>query len=148
MSFYTEDTVGRPGPAVTAPGDSLFCLNVALHVKPDRRAEFLDAMRVDQAGALNSEPNAATYLFGEDASTPNTFHMFEQYIGRAGFEEHAQSPHYAAWAKFKATSPFAKPATVAYYNTIEGLSAAATADASAEAVGAPAPAGFAWGGTF
>jgi len=123
VSFYEEDAPGQSGQAAAAlaDGKSLFCLNVALYVKPERRDEFLEAMRGDQRGALESEPACVTYLFGEDAKEPSTFHMFEQYVGRAGFEEHARSEHYAAWTAFKATDPFAKPAVVSYYNTmVEG----------------------------
>ena len=44
---------------------------------------------------------------------------YEAYLGgRAGFAEHAATPHFARWAEFKATAPFAAPAVVAYY-TVE-----------------------------
>ena len=117
VSLYTEALPGRPGKA-TGDG-SKFCLNVALHVKPERREEFLAAMKVDQNGALDTEPDCFQYLFGEDEDEPNTFHMFEQYTSREGFSMHAKSDSYAAWSAFKATDPFSKPATVSYYNTIE-----------------------------
>lgn len=158
VSFYEEDAPGRSGPAAASIGrSSLFCLNVALHVKPERRDEFLAAMRVDQKGALTSEQACATYLFGEDANEPNTFHMFEQYIGREGFAEHAKSPHYGAWSEFKATEPFSRPATVSYYNTIEVTAAASAASSpsgnsdstnTGAADGGSPPIGFQWGGTF
>ena len=55
-------------------------------MKPERRNAFLEAMRGDQEGALTTEPACASYLFGEDANEPNTFHMYEAYAyGRAGF---------------------------------------------------------------
>ena len=47
---------------------------------------------------------------------PNVFHMFEAYSGgRDGFAAHSQTDHYAKWAEFKATEPFAAPAKVGYY---------------------------------
>jgi quinol monooxygenase YgiN len=172
VTFYTDDGWSRPGLAEGEIGrQSLFCLNVALHVKEERRTEFLAAMRVDQNGALSVEQACATYLFGEDAKEPNTFHMFEQYIGREGFAEHAKSPYYGAWSDFKATDPFSKPATVAYYNTIEPTPKA-TSQTVEEAVRpgttssgggsgggggstttavepqSPPPNGFEWAGTF
>ena len=88
----------------------LYCLNVQLCIKPERRDEFLATIKANQAGTLTKEPLAVTYLFGEDANEPNTFHMFEQYLGRDGFAQHAASPHYGAWAEFKATEPFSAPA--------------------------------------
>lgn len=154
VSFYEEDSPGREGLAQVPDGQSLFCLNVALHCKPERREDFLLALRADQAGALDSEPACVSYLFGEDENQPNTFHMFERYIGRHGFEEHAKSDHYAKWSEFKASEPFSAPATVAYYSTIgkdplPDESDGASTDAMTEAapVGAP-PAGFEWGGVF
>ena len=94
----------------------VFCLDVTMYVKPESRDAFVEALRADQHGALTSEPLAVSYLFGEDAETPNTFHMFEAYLcGRDGFTQHSQTPHYEKWAAFKATEPFAAPAKVSYY---------------------------------
>ena len=160
VSFYTEDAPGRAGlaPASAAP---LFCLHVALHVKPERRNAFLGAMRGDQEGALTTEPACASYLFGEDANEPNTFHMYEAYAyGRAGFEAHAKSESYAAWSAFKQTDPFSRPATVSYFTLFdappppppriadaERLTFTNEASGGGEAMG-DAPAGFVWGGVF
>ena len=69
-------------------------------------------------------------------------------VGRAGFEQHAKSAHYAAWSAFKATDPFSKPATVSYYNTIELEADEAPAATERAAEDAAAPAGFEWGGVF
>lgn len=121
VSFYVEHNPGRNGPALASVDPSkktMFCLHVALHVKPDVRAEFLEAMKGDQAGALDTEAACANYLFGEDENAPNTFHMFERYVDRAGFEAHAQSAHYKKWSEFKLTEPFSAPAKVSYYNTV------------------------------
>mmetsp|Transcript_63320 Transcript_63320/g.125171 ORF Transcript_63320/g.125171 Transcript_63320/m.125171 type:complete len:289 (-) Transcript_63320:93-959(-) len=154
VSFYAEDAPGSPGPATTANGWSPFCLQVALHVKPDRRDAFLAAMRADQEGALTNEPRCITYVFGEDANKPNTFHMFEQYVGREGFEEHTHSAPYAAWTSFKASEPFSAPPTVAFYTMIEfeqgdgtNEGAVATDGEVAENFGAP-PDGFSWAGLY
>ena len=79
---------------------ALYCLNVKLCIKPEVREEFLDCIRANQRGTLSSEPLAVTYVFGEDESTPNTFHFFEQYRGVEGFEAHTKSPHFADWETF------------------------------------------------
>lgn len=151
VSFYEEDSPGRVGPAGALAAEQ-FCLHVAMHVKPERRDEFLDALRADQMGALDTESACAAYLFGEDQNEPNTFHMFEAYTGgRAGFAAHSKTPHYTAWADFKATEPFAKPATVSYYTMIaaqaESRPAPVTAPMGGDVAGA-APAGFEWGGVY
>ena len=52
-----------------------------MSVKPESREAFLEALRADQQGALADEPQAVSYLFGEDTETPNVFHMFEAYSG-------------------------------------------------------------------
>ena len=96
----------------------LFCLDVTMTVRPEKRDAFLDALRADQRGAVTSEPNAVSYLFGEDDTTPNVFHMFEAYSGggRGGFEEHARTEHYGKWAEFKVDEePFSSPPVVGYY---------------------------------
>ena len=153
VSFYEEDSPGRAGPAGALAAEQ-FCLHVAMRVKPERRDEFLAALRADQAGALDTESACAAYLFGEDQNEPNTFHMFEAYTGgRAGFAEHSKTPHYTAWADFKATEPFAKPATVSYYTMIaaqaEPLPATGTATTGpGDAAAGAAPAGFEWGGVY
>ena len=122
VAFYNADgpSIGGCGRHLD-PHASLFSLAVRLRVKPERRSEFLDAIRVDRDGALASEALAVAYLFGEDVNEPNTFHMFEQYAGgREGFAAHAKTEHYQAWARFKETEPFEAPAKVDYYTTFEG----------------------------
>ena len=74
-------------------GEKLFCLNVKLCIKPERREEFLANIANNQKGTTTTEPLAVTYLWGEDESTPNTFHFFEQYKGREGFEAHQKAPN-------------------------------------------------------
>lgn len=142
VSLYVEDSVGRAGLATVAQDEPLFCLNVALRVKPERRDDFLEALRADRAGALSMEPSCATYLFGEDENEPNLFHMFEQYTGgRAGFAAHAQTPHYAKWAEFKATEPFSEGAVVSYYSTAVPVT-------SSDGTFGVAPKDFEWGGLY
>ena len=68
-----------------------------------------------QAGTLGTEPLALEYVFGEDADEPNTWHFYEKYVGRAGFEAHQATPHFAAWEAFAATGPFTSPPVVKFY---------------------------------
>jgi len=102
-------------PRCTSSKASKFCLNVSLCVKPERRGDFLKCIAANQKGTLSTEPLAIEYLWGEDVDTPNTFHFFEKYEGRAGFEAHTQSPHFADWLEFERTDPFTEPPRVVFY---------------------------------
>ena len=71
-------------------------LKVSFDVKPERRGDFLAAIRANEKGT-NKEPLNRAYLWGEDTETPNRFHFHEEYQGSAGFEAHLASAHVAAW---------------------------------------------------
>eukprot|EP00302_Diacronema_sp_CCMP2436_P040894 CAMPEP_0180017002 /NCGR_PEP_ID=MMETSP0984-20121128/19652_1 /TAXON_ID=483367 /ORGANISM="non described non described, Strain CCMP 2436" /LENGTH=300 /DNA_ID=CAMNT_0021940063 /DNA_START=8 /DNA_END=910 /DNA_ORIENTATION=+ len=121
VAFYEEDLIGPCAWAVADvnPGQALYCRSAALAVLPDRRVDFLAAARAAQQGALTFEQACATFIFGEDLNTPNTFHMFEQYMGEDGWLEHVKSESFAAWSTFEATAPFSSLPTAAFYETIE-----------------------------
>ena len=87
LSLSSTRVRAPSGPAMSIierPDSALFCLNVCLRVKPERREEFLDCIRANQEGTLTTEPLAVTYAYGEDESTPDTWRFFEQYVGKAG----------------------------------------------------------------
>lgn len=115
FAAYMAD--GAPADALLPPEEKgpKFCLNVKLCIKPERRDEFLECIRDNQAGTLGTEPLALEYVFGEDADEPNTWHFYEKYVGRAGFEAHQATPHFAAWEAFAATGPFTSPPVVKFY---------------------------------
>ena len=92
-----------------------FCLNVKLCIKPERRVEFIECIQNNQKGTLQTEPLAIEYVWGEDTSEPHTFHFFEKYEGRQGFEAHQSTPHFAAWEEFASTEPFTSPPVVQFY---------------------------------
>ncbi|CAM9286482.1 unnamed protein product [Heterosigma akashiwo] len=122
VSFYREDSVGTAGLGKAATEEfklqakkSLYCLNVQLDVKPERRGEFLACSKANQQGTLTTEPLAVTYLFGEDEESPNTFHFFEQYLGKEGFVAHTESPHFSVWEDFASSEPFTAPPRVSFY---------------------------------
>jgi len=106
--------------STSADADGLYCLNVKISIKPERREEFIGCIEANQKGTLTMEPLALTYLWGEDDSTPNTFHFFEQYRGREGFVAHTQTPHFADWETFVATEPFSEPPAVTFYTQHPG----------------------------
>jgi quinol monooxygenase YgiN len=98
-------------------GKVLYCLNVTLYIKPERREEFLACIKQNQEGTKTKEPLAVLYTWGENTKEPNTFHFQEQYLGEEGFTAHTQSPHFAEWKKFadEGESPFTKPPEVVFF---------------------------------
>jgi quinol monooxygenase YgiN len=113
-----KNLLGRGPLRMSGTGTSdapLFCLNVCLRVKAARRADFLVCIRNNQKGTLSTEPLALAYVFGEDDTTPNTWHLFEKYRGREGFEAHTRTPHFKAWETFAASDPFTAPPRVDFY---------------------------------
>mmetsp|Transcript_160437 Transcript_160437/g.307985 ORF Transcript_160437/g.307985 Transcript_160437/m.307985 type:complete len:334 (-) Transcript_160437:57-1058(-) len=96
-------------------GGSKFCLNVKLCIKPERRDEFIECIKNNQKGTLETEPLAIEYVWGEDTESPNTFHFYEKYAGKAGFEAHQATPHFAAWETFADSDPFTEPPRVEFY---------------------------------
>ena len=108
-----------------AVGDPVFCVNVNLYVKPERRDEFLEVIAANCEGTLTSEPLAIQvslklhgysplqcstsflsipsteqYSWGESILDVNTFHFHEQYHGKGGFEAHQKTSHFADWERF------------------------------------------------
>mmetsp|Transcript_73752 Transcript_73752/g.216440 ORF Transcript_73752/g.216440 Transcript_73752/m.216440 type:complete len:160 (-) Transcript_73752:44-523(-) len=107
--------VQRAATSENTADSTIYCLNVNLYVKPERREEFLACICANQHGTLTSEPLALQYDWGESESEPNTFHFHEQYLGKAGFEAHTQAPHFAAWEEFAATDPFTREPEVQFF---------------------------------
>ena len=82
--------------------------------KAERRQEFLANIANNQKGTTTTEPLAVTYLWGEDESTPNTFHFFEQYKGREDSSP-PEGAHFAKWEELASSDPFSAPPVVSLY---------------------------------
>ena len=91
---------------------TIFCVNVNLHVKPERRADFIEVIRINQEGSRTKEKLCKQYLWGESSSTANIFHFQEQFFGEEGFLAHQKSEHFAVWERFVASDPFTRPPEV------------------------------------
>ena len=112
VAFYTA----APGTApLRPPCPHVYCTNVKMRVRPERRSEFLAAIKADQAGVLSNEPLALAFLVGEDTSTPNTFYLHEQFAGKAGFDAHLKAPHFPPWQAFVDSQPFSEPLQGQHY---------------------------------
>ena len=95
-----------------------YCLNVQLCIRPQVRDEFLAVIRQNQKGSNHDEPACWQYDWGESTKEPNTFYFHEQYRDLAGFQAHAQAPHFKKWETFAATQPFTSPPVVQFYQSI------------------------------
>mmetsp|Transcript_91726 Transcript_91726/g.262724 ORF Transcript_91726/g.262724 Transcript_91726/m.262724 type:complete len:224 (-) Transcript_91726:184-855(-) len=108
--------------AVKTEAVPAFCLNVDVCVKPEHRAEFVPTISNNKAGADNAEPLCLQYVWGESTTSPDSFHFHEEYTGadggKEGFDFHTKAPHFLAWEKFAATSPFTKEPAVYFFRTI------------------------------
>lgn len=95
----------------------IVALNVILRIKPEVREKFLEVILNNQKGTMNKElePLALEYIFGEDASEPNTFHFHEKYLGDEGIAAHNAAPHFLVWEEFAQTNPFSSPPEVYKY---------------------------------
>ncbi|GMI16087.1 hypothetical protein TrVE_jg1116 [Triparma verrucosa] len=89
-----------------------FCVNVRLQVLPERRDEFLDVIRADQAGTLRDEEGSLQFLVMNDVADPDTFYFHEEYNDLAAFEAHGETAHYQPWKGFTQSSPFKAPIEV------------------------------------
>lgn len=116
--------------------EPLYCLNVVLRIKPERRTEFLECIKMNQLGTLNNEPRAVSYVYGEDDDLPNTFRFFEQYVGVAGFDEHRDTSHFANWEKFANTDPFTSDPEVRFYEEDDDAAGGGGCGKAAVVVGA------------
>ena len=64
---------------------------------------------------MSEEALAIEYVWGESSSEPNTFHFYEKYEGRVGFEAHQKTEHFQAWEVFASSDPFTSPPVVEFY---------------------------------
>lgn len=87
-----------------------YCLNVTIYVKPDKRDEFIQVMSQNAAGT-RTEPLNIQFTWGESQSTPNVFHIQEQFVSKEAVDAHVKTEHFLKWAAFASDSdsPFEKP---------------------------------------
>ena len=140
---YTANHNGQPPPTACPASNCTqeftsstpaYHVQVILRIKPDRRDDFLACILTNQQQTLSTEPLALSYVFGEDETTPNTFHFSEAYKSKQGFEDHCATPHFAAWEKFVQTDPFTQPPEVYKFVDHTGVVAPGPADARDKAV--------------
>ena len=68
-----------------------------MHVKPDLRQRFLQAIEVDALGSEKDEPGCLRFNVLQDSRDENTYYFYEVYKDEAAIEAHRAMPHYAVW---------------------------------------------------
>ncbi|KAI7717318.1 hypothetical protein D0864_08373 [Hortaea werneckii] len=63
-----------------------FCVYGTIHAHPEH-ADALEAVYAQTNQLAKSEPGTLQYCISRDPDDPTLFHMFEQYAGRAAFEQ-------------------------------------------------------------
>lgn len=79
-------------------------LTIVVHVEiaSDRVEEFLRVMKFD-AEESRKEPGCLRFDLLQENGSDNKFVFYESYEDAAAFDFHKETPHYKAWADFKAS---------------------------------------------
>ncbi len=70
----------------------MIVVSARVKVRPDRRAEAVEAARV-MAEATVQEPGCIFYRFYSDLQDPTAFLVFEEWESRAALDAHFQTEH-------------------------------------------------------
>ncbi len=106
--FCSINAINSFGMSMSSTSTKPYAVNLRFSVKSERRGDFISLIKENQRKTLELEPASLQYVVGEDADTPNTFYIHEQFIGAEGFDAHRDMPHAADWGLFKSTDPFVK----------------------------------------
>ena len=75
---------------------------VKVEIVPERKADFLEAMRIDAEGS-RAEDGCLRFDLLQDQSDENTFFFYEAYKDMDAIAVHKETAHYKAWSDFKAS---------------------------------------------
>lgn len=75
----------------------MFALVVSVHVKPEKRDQFLAVIEDDAICSVRDEPGCVRFDVLQDNADPNHFFFYEVYHDEAAFQAHGQTPHLARW---------------------------------------------------
>jgi autoinducer 2-degrading protein len=90
----------------------MFAIWVSVHVKPERRDEFLKAIEEDSRGSREDEPGCMRFDVLQANDDPNHFFFYEVYRNEEALAAHRAAPHYQAWAKAVQAGVLERPAEV------------------------------------
>ena len=75
----------------------MLAMLVKVHVKPELRQRFLDAIEEDALGSERDEPGCLRFNVLQDERDEDVFYFFEVYSDETALEAHRAAPHYAVW---------------------------------------------------
>ena len=75
----------------------MLALFVKVRIKPEARAQFLEAIEVDALGSERDEEGCLRFNVLQDQTDENVYYFYEVYKDEAALEAHRQAPHYAVW---------------------------------------------------
>ncbi|WP_158949445.1 putative quinol monooxygenase [Pseudodesulfovibrio cashew] len=90
----------------------MFAVMVTVHIKPEKRDEFIKEMILDGEGSIANEEGCLLFNIIEDKEDPNCLHLYEVYTSEKAFEIHEGMPHFKRWVETTADL-LAKPLEVA-----------------------------------
>ncbi|CAJ1442741.1 unnamed protein product [Effrenium voratum] len=78
---------------------------VTVEIKPDRLDDFLKVMEEDAKGSRDKsvDPGCLRFDLLRDRENPHKFLFYEAYANDDAVSHHKTTPHYKAWAEFKAS---------------------------------------------
>lgn len=105
-------------PSIAAKAKGLFALNAQVHLKPDRREEFLEIIQYDAEETILQEKGAVQFTVGQSTTDSTIFHFHERYQSRKDFEDHQATKHFLKFKAFCETDPFASDVIIQEYYLI------------------------------
>jgi autoinducer 2-degrading protein len=78
-------------------GDALRSLIVSLDVRPEKRDEFLQAIRTNAGASVRDEPGCIRFDVLELTESKNRFVLYEVYEDEEAIAMHRSSAHYTQW---------------------------------------------------
>lgn len=75
----------------------MITLNVSVHVRPERHADFVEAITTNAERSVADEPGCLRFDVTRDAADELHFLFYEVYADEAALEAHRAAPHFAVW---------------------------------------------------
>lgn len=77
----------------------MFAVMVNVHIKPEFKKEFIEAMLDDARGSVRNESACLLFNVVQDSADENCLHLYEVYASAEAFEEHKKTPHFIRWVE-------------------------------------------------
>ena len=76
---------------------SRFAVIVTLKLKPGEGDAFREHILANATASKRDEPGCHRFDVAVSEDDGDAYYLYEEYTDAAAFEDHRQSPHYAAW---------------------------------------------------